>query len=115
MGNIELLSYLSDYILTTMSRLVSSFMLLALIVMVVVVNTMPAECPDGMEYHLTSDNGLRLYCIWPSDHKKKRGAGMAEAGAIDQLEEGDYDYPVPLEEIKMMEEERKLIDMLNQK
>merc|ERR1711942_242281 len=50
MGNIKLLSYLSDYNLQTMSRLVSSLMLLSLMVMVVTVNTKawPGEsCPPG--------------------------------------------------------------------
>merc|ERR1712243_218571 len=46
----------TNYLLTTMSRLVSSLMLLSLMVMVVVVNTKPEprECPRG--FTRTSDN-----------------------------------------------------------
>merc|ERR1711970_721209 len=117
MGNTGLLIYLSDYnyILTTMSRLVSFLMLLSL--MLVVVNTMPAavpplsgghaaDCPDGMVMLYSCRGGDR--CV-PKEkrealdtlmaHKTKRGDGMAEAGAL---------------ECNPTDEEKKLIDFLNQ-
>merc|ERR1712055_768816 len=114
-----LLIYLSDnnYILTTMSRLVSFLMLLSL--MLVVVNTMPAavpplskghaaDCPDGMVMLYSCRGGDR--CVFPKEkrealdtlmaHKTKRGVGVAaEAGAP---------------ECNLTEEEKKLLDLLNQ-
>merc|ERR1712002_574778 len=56
----------TNYLLTTMSRLVSSFMLLSLMVMVVVVNTEPepgdpnTECPDCYVWDESHGGGCRF-------------------------------------------------------
>merc|ERR1712215_510325 len=132
MGNTGLLIYLSDYnyILSTMSRLVSFLMLLSL--MLVVVNTMPAEvpplsgghaadCPDGMVMLYSCRGGDR--CVFPKEkrealdtlmaHKTKRGSwdknihihlhGMLGSGIA--AEAGAL-------ECNLTEEEKKLLDLL---
>merc|ERR1712179_620953 len=99
MGNTGLLIYLSDnnYILTTMSRLVSFLMLLSL--MLVVVNTMPASVPPlRMDRCVPKEKREALDTLMA--HKTKRGGGIAaEAGAL---------------ECNLTEEEKKLLDLLNQ-
>merc|ERR1712112_370607 len=90
---------MGNYLLTTMSRLVSSLMLLSLMVMVVVVNTKPEpwfsnnECPDCYVWDKSHGGGCRFVesaqCRLkrealdaPMAHKTKRGSSSSSSRRI---------------------------------